>query len=111
VVEEYYKQELAFQEEIDAEENLKSLSSKIKGQKTADGWLLSFPTEMEESVVSGTIEFYRPSNKKLDFQRPLDIENNVLLIPDENLVGGRWDISIRWKSKTKEFLYKDRIIY
>tara|TARA_R100001369_G_scaffold5718_1_gene15771 strand:- start:76 stop:522 length:447 start_codon:yes stop_codon:yes gene_type:complete len=111
VVEEYYKKELAFQQEIDAEENLKLLTEKIKGKKTDEGWLLSFPKEINPENVSGTVFLYRPSNKKLDFQLPLKFSGSNLLIPNKRLLGGRWNINIAWDYEGKKYLYKDEIVY
>jgi len=111
VVEEYYKKELAFQEEIDAEQNLKLLSEKIKGKKVEGGWLLSFPKDIEASKIKGTVFLYRPSNKQLDFDFPIELSNKNLLIPDKRLLDGRWNITLSWKYDTKEYLYKESITY
>lgn len=111
VVEEYYKKELAYQEEIDAEENLKLLSEKIEGKKVEGGWLLHFPQEIEASKINGTVFLYRPSNKQLDFDFPIELSNSNLLIPDKRLLDGRWNITVNWKYDKKEYLYKESITY
>ena len=111
VVEEYYKKELAFQQEIDAETNLKLLSEKIKGKRVEGGWLLSFPEEIKASKIVGTVFLYRPSNKQLDFDFPIELSNSNLLIPDKRLLDGRWNITVNWEYEEKEFLYKESITY
>ena len=111
VVEEYYKKELVFQQEIDAEENLKLLSEKIIGKKVKGGWLLSFPKEIEASKIKGTVFLYRPSSKQLDFNFPIELSDSNLLIPDKRLLDGRWNISVAWKYDNKDYLYKESITY
>lgn len=111
VVEEYYKQELVLQQEIDAKNNMKLLSENIAGKKTPEGWLLTFPKEIFPEKVSGTISLYRPSNKKLDFEIPLQLSNPNVLIPDEHLVHGRWNISVHWEYEGKAYLYEEKIVY
>ncbi|MBZ0328040.1 MAG: FixH family protein [Altibacter sp.] len=111
VTEEYYKKELAYQEEIDAEENLSDFSEKITGTKVANGWQISFPEEIETSKVEGTVFLYRPSNKQLDFDLPIELSGSNLLIPDERLLDGRWNITIDWKYDSKKYLYKASISY
>ncbi|PVW15821.1 FixH family protein [Marixanthomonas spongiae] len=111
VVEEYYKKELAFQQEIDAEENMKLFSEKIKGKRTPEGWLLSFPNELKPEQVSGTVFLYRPSNKQLDFQLPLKLSGLNLLIPNKHLVGGRWNITVHLDYEGKKYMYKEEIVY
>ena len=111
VVEEYYKKELAFQEEIDAEKNALSLSESIKGKKVANGWLLTFPKELMSSQIEGSVFLYRPSNKQLDFDFPIELSGLNLLIPDERLLDGRWNITVSWEYNGKPYLYKESITY
>ena len=111
VVEEYYKKELAFQQEIDAEENLKLLSEKIRGERVEAGWLLEFPKDIKASKIKGTVFLYRPSSKQLDFNFPIELSDSNLLIPDKRLLDGRWNISVAWKYDNKDYLYKESITY
>jgi nitrogen fixation protein FixH len=111
VVEEYYKKELAFQEEINAEENALSLSERIKGKKVDDGWLLTFPKEIEGSKIEGSVFLYRPSNKQLDFDFSIELSGLNLLIPDERLLDGRWNITVEWEYNGEPYLYKESITY
>ncbi|WP_422081906.1 FixH family protein [Ulvibacterium sp.] len=111
VTEEYYKQELAYQKEIDAEANAKNLTDPIKIEKTNKGLLLKFPKNLEGQNIQGTVSLYRPSNKHLDFNLPVSLSNAHLLIPDKRLLGGRWDIKIIWEHEGKEFLHKESITY
>ena len=102
---------MAYQEEIDAEENLKSLSTTIKGKRTAEGWQLSFPEEIDASKIKGTMFLYRPSDKQLDFDLPIVLSGLNLLIPDKRLLDGRWNITIDWEYEGKKYLYKESITY
>ena len=109
--EENYAKEMVYQTEIDAEKNLNSLEEKITGQKTADGWLLSFPSELTNENIQGNLLLYRPSNQQLDFTLPLVLTGSQLLIPAQHLIDGRWNITIDFKYKDKDYLYKKSIVY
>lgn len=111
VTEEYYKKELVYQKEIDAEENSNTLENNISGKKTAEGWLLTFPDNLDVSKISGTVSLYRPSNKKLDFDLPLKLSGHNLLIPDERLVAGRWNTIVQWEYEGERYLFKEEIVY
>lgn len=111
VTEEYYQKEMAYQTEIDAEENSKVFSEAIRGEKTKEGWLLTFPTEVDASKVTGTVFLYRPSQLVLDFQLPLVLQDNQIIIPHQQLVEGRWNITIEWRYKDTPYLYKEKIVY
>jgi nitrogen fixation protein FixH len=111
VTEEYYKKELLYQEEIDAEENISLLSKKIKIIRTDNGLLVVFPEEIKQSEIKGSVFLYRPSNKRLDFEIPLDLSESTILIPKDRLLDGRWNIIIKWKANGIEYLFKDKIRY
>ncbi|ARN71533.1 MULTISPECIES: FixH family protein [Nonlabens] len=111
VTENYYAKEMAYQDEIDQEKRLESLSKKINGKRTKEGWLIEFPEEINEINSSGTVFLYRPSNQKLDTQFDLKLSGSHLLIPDNKLVDGRWNITIEWTTKDNDYLYKESILY
>ena len=111
VTEEYYAKEMAYQTEIDAEKNTHNLTSKIMGQRTAAGWMLSFPEELHYSLVKGTVTLYRPSNEKLDFELPLSLNESKMLIPANKMIDGRWNIIISFNQNGEEYLYKKSITY
>lgn len=111
VTEEYYKEELQFQNEIDAENNTFQLSEQVKVVREPEGLLLIFPMEIEENKVSGTVYLYRPSNKRLDFEIPLELTKSKLLIPKDRLLDGRWNIIVRWRMNDTDYLFKEEIRY
>lgn len=111
VTEDYYKEELSYQKEIDAENNANELSSKLKIRKTPEGLIVEFPKDLNLEKIKGTVSLYRPSNKHLDFDLPISLSNAHLLIPDKSLLDGRWDIKVRWNYKETEYLVKKSITY
>jgi len=111
VSEDYYKDELNYQQEIDKQNNGIELSENVSIEKVSKGLLISFPSEFDPSDISGTISFQRLSNNKLDFEIPIDLKTKDVLIEDENLVPGRWDIKIEWNVSDKAYLLKEKISY
>lgn len=111
VVEEYYKQELVLNSKLEARANNGTLTSPIRGKRVPEGWLLEFPEEMNNPNLQGTVFLYRPSNKQLDFELPLEILESNLLIPENRLLDGRWNISITWSQNGKEYLYEEEISF
>ncbi|MCZ4319131.1 FixH family protein [Aequorivita viscosa] len=111
VTEEYYQKEMIFQQEFDAEENSNSLDGKITGKRTTTGWMLTFPKHIDYTKIKGTVFLYRPSNKKLDFEIPLELKSKNLLIPDQRLIAGRWNTIIKWSYEGEDYLFKEKIIY
>lgn len=111
VSDDYYKQELAYQQEINKENNAKSLKKNIKWKKTEEGLLIQFPEEIDYKKIKGKVFLYRPSNKRFDFETNISLSNHNLLIPKKRLLDGRWNITVDWEHQNKEYLFKDKIVY
>lgn len=111
VVEDYFPKAMLYQDEMDAEGNGNSLKTNIHGERTSEGWLLTFPEDIDPSKISGTVFMYRPSNKQLDFETTINLTDSKLLIPDEKLIGGRWNTIVNWKFDGKDYLFKEKIVY
>lgn len=111
VTEEYYKQELEYQKEIDAEKNARSLGGALKYERTEEGLYVTLPEKLQKSNSEGTMSLYRPSNKHLDFDLPIRLSKAHLLIPDNRLLDGRWDIKLQIEHEGKNYLFKDKIVY
>ncbi len=111
VTEEYYKQELAFQKEIDAEKNTRSLTKRIEVVKSENGLTIEWPSEFDGKRIEGTVSLYRPSDKKLDFTFPVNTTEAKIRIPEERLLDGRWDVKVIWATNGKEYLFKKALTY
>lgn len=107
----YYKDELNYQQEIDKLNNATELKQNITYKKVDSGLLISFPKEFEASKIKGTINFQRGSNSKIDFIIPIELETLDFLIENGKLVEGRWDIKIDWTANNKAYLFKEKIMY
>ena len=109
VVEEYYKKDALYGEDYIKMQNAADLVEKPMVIQTKDSVEVKFPSSMNLQEIKGTVSFYRPSNKKLDFQVPISLSKPSLLIPKLNLVGGRWDIFIDWEYQSKSYKIKETI--
>lgn len=111
VIEDYYNQELEFQNEIDKQNNAKTLTENLSWKKTDEGLIIVFPEEFQMNNITGKVFLYRPSDKQLDFEIPISLSDHNLLIPDKRLSDGRWNIKVDWQYNGKSYLYKKEIVY
>ncbi|TQI69281.1 FixH protein [Gramella sp. Hel_I_59] len=112
VVEDYYKAELHYQQDIDAQENALALNEQISLERRGDSLIVLFPEEIDLEKTVGMVSLYRPSNKKLDFSIPFsEIKSSEFEIPADQLVNGRWNIKVTWQNSEKEFMFKTEIVY
>jgi hypothetical protein len=109
VVEEYYKQEIGFQDELDAEKNAIELAENVVIEQTETGVMIDFPKNEATSIIDGVVTFYRPSNKNLDFTKPVILEDQKMFIPKSEIAAGRWNVSVRWDQNGKTYLTRKNI--
>ena len=111
VTEDYYSAELQYQNDIDKLENSKELDKNITYSRTSEGLKIMFPKTIDYKKITGKVFLYRPSNKQLDFETNISLSNYYLLIPDNRLVDGRWNISVDWQYNGNKYLFKEYITY
>ncbi len=111
VTEKYYQKELDFQQNIEATKNAKRLKNNLTVTKSKEGLTINFPKDFDYNKIKGKMFLYRPSNKQLDFEIPLSLSDTYLLVPENRLLGGRWNITISWQYKGKNYLFKEELIY
>lgn len=109
VTDKYYQKELEYQKQIDATKNTADLKENIILVNTKEGLQIKFPEELDTKEIKGKVFLYRPSNKQLDFEMPISISKTYLLVPEKRLLGGRWNITISWQYKSKDYLFKKEL--
>lgn len=106
VDENYYQQELQVQKDIDKQNNANSENVNLVYSEQKDSVCFTFPKNLDLSKIKGKAIFYRPSNKILDFEMPLELKTNQLVVPKTKLVSGRWNVSIDWQYEEKAYMEK-----
>ena len=110
VVEEYYKHDAHFGDEMQRVQNAQDLAVKPVFILADNGVTIVFPDAFVPKDIQGKVSLYRPSNKKLDFEIPISLSDvTTLLVPKKSLAGGRWDINMEWQYGGKLYLSKKTI--
>jgi nitrogen fixation protein FixH len=111
VSDDYYKDEMNYQQEIDKLNKAAALNEDVSLTKVAEGLLIKFPAEFDPEKIAGTISFQRPSNDKIDFQLPIKLTTTDYLILDNQLVQGIWNVKIEWTTNSITYLFKEKLMY
>ena len=111
VSEDYYKDELHYQEEIDKLNNVKNLSENISLNNSENGITISFPKDKDFNKIKGTVNFLRRSNGKLDFEKKINLSSHSMLVEDSILIKGKWEIRVDWQYEKEEYLLKESWFY
>ncbi|MES2486073.1 MAG: FixH family protein [Bacteroidota bacterium] len=109
VVEEYYKQERGLEAELGKEQNAAALEHKVTVETTKEAIKIIFPEGFDVKNIKGKVSLYRPSDRGLDFDLPLNLSTPYMLIPKSKLAGGRWDITINWQYEGKGYINKEML--
>jgi len=111
VTEDYYIKEQQVQGNIEKQQSANNLEQKVVLKKSTEGIIVEFPSDFDYKNIKGKVSLYRPSSQKLDFEIPISLSSSNLLIPNSNLVGGLWDISIDWTYNESSYLNKETMYY
>ena len=111
VSDDYYKDEMNYQQEIDKLNKAAALKENVSLTKVPEGLLIKFPAKFDPEKITGTISFQRPSNIKIDFQLPINLTSADYLILDDKMVEGIWNVKIEWTVNGNTYLFKEKLMY
>jgi hypothetical protein len=101
VEKDYYPKGLKYQDRLDEIENARPLADAIQIYQDNSRLTLRFP---EIHPDTGTVYFFRPSNRELDRIYPLEIIDNYTLSMDKSdFRKGKYVIKIHWKEEGKGY--------
>ncbi len=109
VTEDYYQQEQEVDGKREREIAALKLNDKVVIKTNNRGVEITFPKDLDFQNISGKIFLYRPSNQDLDFDIPISLSSSNLLIPNTNLVDGRWDIAVEWEYNNRSYRNVERL--
>lgn len=110
VADDYYEQEIKYQDEIDKKDRTNKLAEQVEIVLEKENVRISYPTISPEHI-SGKINFYRPSDEKLDFSLDIKIDSTISqVIPREKLAKGLWKVKVDWRHFNQEYLNEKIII-
>jgi len=94
VTDKYYEKESKYQQQIDKEKRTSLLNQDLNVEYTGSVLLVFFP---KDSLVTGDLYFYRPSNFHKDFKLPITVDVNFRQSLDvSKLDRGLWKLQINW---------------
>jgi len=111
VSQDYYKQEIVYQDQINKIENELALekSVSIVHNSRLNELLIIFPRELE--VKTSRLTLYRPSDASMDRSWNLQLDQeNADKISTESLSGGLWQVQVEWSDQSNSY-YKEQNIF
>jgi nitrogen fixation protein FixH len=109
VSQEYYKEEIAYQHQIDQLQRAQQRKGRLQFQYDAKAQSVQVVIP-DGKQVNGEVHFFRPSDARLDKQLPLQLHQGAQLIPVGSLAKGAWKVKIHWSEGAQEFLEEQSFI-
>lgn len=104
ISDDYYQDELVYQEVIDAKNNADLLTEKPSYSQSAEGILISFPANIAPKDGKTNFELFRTDDSNLDVKKELTLDNkNQFQIPEKVLAKGSYTLKLKWKSNNKPY--------
>lgn len=105
VTEEYYQEGLAYQKQIDRINNTKKLDRSVIVQLMENNQVLFFfPSRFPVAEIEGSLYFFRPDNKSLDFSTAIQVDQNHRQVLDaSSLKKGYWKVKVYWDHQSEGY--------
>ena len=100
----YYGDELVYQEVIDAKRNAENLTEIPKYEEIAEGMKISFPSEIIPENKNVKFELFRTDDANLDVKKEINLDaNNEILVPKQVISKGPYTLKIKWSHAKKPY--------
>lgn len=106
VSEDYYAEELKYQEIIDQSANTASLSNVIETEVKEDEIQLTFPSEFNESIYKGTWKLYCAADRSKDVSGNCNIAGAKSTISYNATVKGLFQLQLTWIKDGKKYYFE-----
>lgn len=108
VSDDYYKQEIEYQDRIDNIANAEQLESPVTVELNDETNTLRIDLTRESAGANGKVTFFRPSNPELDREFPVKLSvDGTQDFSTKSLAKGLWLIKVEWQKDGKSY-YKEQ---
>ncbi|WP_312767125.1 FixH family protein [Epilithonimonas sp.] len=99
----YYEEELHYQDIIDAKENAAKLEKVPVYNATSEGMLISFPETIKVDENKVNFVLFRTDDSNLDVRKEVGLQHNVFLIPKKVISKGSYTLKLKWTENKKPY--------
>ncbi len=112
VSENYYEQELNFQNQIDGAARAEKSGATISRDAAAGNIVIALnAAAINGKILPATVEFYRPSAPELDHEIQLAPKaDGTQTLNVSKLANGPWLVRVKWNAGGKEYFLEQKIV-
>jgi len=109
VTEDYYQEELKYQQTIDKMKNTRQLGQRISFKQENQQLIVQFP-DLFEKELNGEINLFRPSDARFDVNTKITLDqNHRQSISTAELAKGYYKVKLDWKDGSKAYYHEESI--
>ena len=107
---EYYKNELRYQQVIDASNRTAALGSSVLLNQSEQGIILELPAEMKNKTINGELFFYCAYDSRKDRRLVINTGTEAIQVFDKSAIEpGKYTVKINWTSGESNY-YSEKLI-
>lgn len=111
VSKEYYKEEIAYQDQIDKLQNAEQIRGQMGFQYVGEKQVVEFFFPQFLADATGEILFFRPSDARKDVKVAVHMdESGKQVVPVAQLDKGLWKVKIKWSANNKDFFSEQVLV-
>ena len=108
----YYEEEMRYQQQIDRENRTLRVQDEVAVRYDPRGQVVGVKLPVRHAGrAMGRIEFYRPSNERLDHEVALQVgPDGHQTVPVAGLAVGLWNLHVFWEVDGEEYYTKQAVV-
>ena len=108
VAREYYKDELSYQQVIDARQRAEKLMGRVDLRQEGPSLALYMPKDMEHTELTGSIQLYCPSDAGKDRHFALHVDDaGRQYIGMDQVRPGRYTVRVQWQGGGEQYYVEE----
>lgn len=108
----YYEEEVVFQETINAVENTNALHGKVIWTKGNGELKVKFPEEFKGGEIKANVSFLCPSDKEKDIELEIDTPvENQFFVNLSDFKAGPYRMQLSWQADHENYYYEELIVF
>lgn len=105
----YYQQGVDYTEQMNVEARSGQYKGAVKTSFAEDEFIVGFYNTPGFAIDSGGVKLYRPSDSDYDLQMDLNNNADVVSFPREQLISGRYILTVYWYSEGLKYELKEAV--
>lgn len=108
VTEDYYGEELKYQNVIDQKNRVAQLSAPPKINVEGGKLLVTLPSEFDGKTTEGELYLYCPSDQKNDLRRPFSVTNGAFALSLPPKINGLYEVKLSWQAEGTTYFHEQK---